>query len=130
MGDRVQVGGLIYTITEAEWVGHIGTEEQPRLPKDRFVIIRLSVTNAGSREIALPFLRLEDETSEGVLELSEVVGVPEWLGILRNINPADTLQGRIVFDTRPVESFLRVTDGGDLDREITALVRIPVKFGA
>ena len=64
------------------------------------------------------------------LEYSEVESLPNWLGLLRIIQPAATLQGLIVFDVPVSDYQLRVTDGGDLESEKTALVDIPLSFGA
>jgi hypothetical protein len=62
------------------------------------------------------------------MELAEIEGVEEWLGVLRNISPAETIQGRIVFEFTPKNYLLRVTDAGEPDRERFAVVYIPLRL--
>ena len=48
------------------------------------------------------------------------------VGCLRNVTPADFLQGNVVFDPPPPHYKLRVSD----DQNHAALVDIPLTFGA
>jgi hypothetical protein len=73
-------------------------------------------------------LQLMDEKGNGTMELSEVEGVQEWLGVLRTISPAETIQGRIVFEVPPKNYRLRVTDAGEPDQERFAMVNIPLRL--
>jgi len=128
MGERVQVGPLIYTILETDWLNELPGEASPRIPQHKFLTIRATVTNSGSREINMPLLHLVDDANNQVLEIDDGKGVEEWFGIYRVIKPADTLPGRLVFDVKPGNYKLLLSDGGDLEKEITALVSIPLRL--
>jgi hypothetical protein len=127
MGERVQAGSLIYTILEVEWVNQLAS----RLPKTqdgKFAVIRLSITNSGNHEIAVPMLQLVGDRNAEAMEVAQVEGVEEWLGVLRTVKPAETIQGRIVFDVKPLNYKLRVTDAAEPDQERFALVAIPLRL--
>jgi hypothetical protein len=128
MGERVQVGPLIYTILDVEWRSQTGSSDSPVVPQGKFALIRLSITNAGSREISVPLLEIEDAKGSTFQETTEAKGVDEWLGYLREVRPAETIHGRIVFDLQPGEYRLRVSSGGPPDSERIALVGIPLRF--
>jgi len=128
MGERVQVGPLIYTILEADWLNELPGEASPRVPQHKFLTIRATVTNSGSREVNMPLLNLVDEANNQILEIDDGKGVEEWFGLYRAIKPADTLPGRFVFDVRPGNYKLQLSDGGDLEKESTALVSIPLRL--
>lgn len=128
MGERVQVGPLIYTILEADWLNELPGEASPRVPQHKFLTIRATVTNSGSREVNMPLLNLVDEANNQILEIDDGKGVEEWFGLYRAIKPADTLPGRFVFDVRPGNYKLLLSDGGDLEKEATALVAIPLRL--
>jgi hypothetical protein len=127
MGEHVQTGPLVYTVLEVQWVNQLNN----KLPKDqdgKFAVVRLSVTNAGNSESAVPLLQFIDDKGTSHMELAEVDGVEEWLGILRTVNPAETIQGNIVFDVPAKNYKLRITDGADPDKERTALISIPLRL--
>lgn len=130
MGERVQVGPLVYTVLEAGWENELGDGAGARIPKNRFLVIRLSVQNAGSKELTLPLLTLEDDKRQETLELDNGQGLEEWLGLLRPVAPANTIQGRIVFDVPPAPYKLRLTDAADLEDERMAYVNIPLTLGS
>jgi hypothetical protein len=129
MGELTTVGPVIYNVLETEWRTDIGESFQQKIPKHKFLVIRLTITNSGNQDVAIPLLTLEDQGDNSHLEISEVAGVPDWLGLLRILQPASTVQGAIVFDVPAGDYRLRVTDGGELERERTALVEIPLTIG-
>lgn len=128
MGERVQVGALNYIVLESEWVTDLPGEAGPRVPASKFLLVRVTVTNSGNRDINIPLLTLIDDKGNEVMETSEGQGVEEWLGILRTIKPAETLPGRLLFDAKPLNYKLRLSDGGDPDAEVTRMVSIPLKL--
>jgi hypothetical protein len=128
MGERIQVGPLIYTILEADWLNELPGEASPRVPQHKFLTIRATVTNSGSREVNMPLLHLVDDAKNEILESDDGKGVEEWFGIYRVIKPADTMPGRLLFDAKPGNYKLLLSDGGDLEKEITALVSIPLRL--
>ena len=128
MGERVQAGILNYIVLESDWVNELPGSAGPRIPEKKFLLLRVTITNSGNREVNLPMLTLVDEQGKEIMESSEGQGVEEWLGILRTIKPAETLPGRILFDAKPLNYKLRVTDGGDPGSEVTRLVSIPLRL--
>jgi len=130
MGELVTLGPVIYNVLETEWRAGIGEAISQTIPENRFLLIRMTVTNSGDRDVAIPLFTLEDQDGKTYLEESSVENLPDWLGLLRVIKPAATLQGRALFDVPVGDYKLRVTDGGELESERTALVEIPLAFGA
>ncbi len=126
MGELTTVGPLTYNVLETQWAAQIGNSIDAQIPEHRFLIIRLSISNAGQQQVAVPLLTLEDEEGHSFMEVSKVEGLSNWLGLLRILEPAGMLEGVIVFDVPPSDYRLRVTDGGDLESERTALIEIPL----
>lgn len=126
VGEKVPVGGAIYTVLESEWVAELDPgSAMGRTPKHRFLVVHIGINNAGSKELNLPLLNAVDSTGQDHLEVSEGQGVVEWLGLLRPLNPTESKDGRIVFDVPPGTYNLRLSDGGDPENERTALVALP-----
>ncbi|MGE5645791.1 MAG: DUF4352 domain-containing protein [Acidobacteriota bacterium] len=126
MGERVQAGPLIYTILDAEWLDQIGEPPNPRMPSNRFLVVRLSVTNSGVVASGVPPLAVIDTGGEAHEELNDAGGVSEWLGYLRSVKPADTLTGRVVFDVPAATYQLKVSNDAEPESAVTALVDIPL----
>src|SRR2546422_259696 len=92
-------------------VGARQLRELIRLAQNRFLLLTVSVTNGGGRDVALPLLSLEDANGKLHTESENGASVENWFGLLRNISPAQTQQGRMLFDV-PLGSYkLRLTDG-------------------
>ena len=127
MGDRAEVGHLIYQVFETRWETQLPQEPTPRVPKNRFFLVRLSALNNAGNEVMLPTLSLQDDAGNLYEELNNGEGVPQWTGFLRQIKPADTIQGNVVFDVPPKHYKLRVTDENG---ERVGLVDIPLNFNA
>ncbi len=128
MGEKVSVGPLTYNVIESSWRSQLGNEFKMRLPQQRFLVITLSVTNGGGREVAVPMLTLENSNGQSFLESDNGEGIDNWFGILRNLPPAQTQQGRIVFDV-PLTSYkLRLSDGGPAGSEKYSWVQIPLRM--
>jgi Domain of unknown function (DUF4352) len=124
MGDRITVGPLTYNVIETAWRSQLGSEFKIRIPQHRFLLITISATNGGGKEVAVPMLTLENQNGDTFRELESGEGVDNWFGILRSIGPAQTQQGRLVFDV-PLSSYrLRLTDGADPAIEKYAWVKI------
>jgi len=128
MGELTTVGPVIYNVLETEWRTQLGDPVEPMIPERRFLIVRLTVNNSGNQQAAIPLLNVVDSEGDSHLEVSEVKGVRNWLGLLRILEPAAAVQGRIVFDVEPSDYMLRVTDGGNLEDERTALVSLPLSL--
>jgi hypothetical protein len=128
MGERVHVGPLIYTVLETHWRSTLSDTATARAPKNRFLLVNMTVTNAGGDEISMPMLTMENPSGQSFPELTEGVdAVPQWYGaLIRRFKPAQTEPGTIVFDA-PVGAYkLKVTDGGDFGNEKYAWIDMPV----
>jgi hypothetical protein len=127
LGERISLGVLTYTVFETQWLPRLGEEPAPRIPQSRFFLVRASIANGGSEDILSPNLTLEDAKGNVYQELSNGEGVPQWIGYLRRIKPAESAQGYLLFDVTPGEYNLRVLDESG---EKAALVKIPLSFGS
>jgi hypothetical protein len=125
MGDRVEVGSLIYNVFDVKWMPQLGDGPSARIPKDRFFLVRLSVVNSGGRPTTVPIFQVVDSNGNTHDEISAGQDVPQWIGFLRELQPADSLQGNALFDVTPAHYKLRVTDESE---ERVALVDIPLQF--
>lgn len=132
MGERVQVGPLIYTVLDAEWTQHLsgGT----RLPQNRFLVVKLNITNSGGRDTAIPGIMLEDLKGETHGELMDGAGVDDFLPVFRKLSPAETKEGRVLFDAPQGAYRLRVKEDADPaieeGKEKSALIDVPLNLNA
>ena len=127
MGERVQVGPLIYNVFEATWLPQLGEPTQARQPARRFLLVHLSVTNSGAEVLSVPALSLVDDAGYVHTEAFDGRNVPSWWGLIRKVKPADTLEGNILFDVEPKSYKLKLDD--DSDPEHRAMVEMPLRFG-
>jgi len=128
MGERVIATHMIYNVVQTVWRTQLGDLFKIRIPDHRFLLITLSSTNSGGRTVAVPFFTLEDVNRREYKELQTGEGVPNWFGLLREIAPAETKQGDIMFDV-PLASYrLRLTDGGEPGSEKFVWVEIPLRM--
>jgi hypothetical protein len=127
MGDRVEVGRLIYNVFETQWLTHLGETSGARVPQNRFLLVRVSVVNSGGKPATVPTFQLVGDAGETYTEVADGKDVPNWIGFLREIQPAETLQGNAVFDVNPGHYKLRVADEAD---ERAAVIDMPLQFQA
>jgi hypothetical protein len=125
MGERVEVGRLVYTVFETRWLTQIGEGPAARVPQNRFFLVRMSVSNTGDGELLIPNLAVEDDKGNSYPELSDGEGVPQFLGVLRPVTKASAAVGNAVFDAPPQHYRLRLWDE---ENQRTALVDIPLTF--
>jgi hypothetical protein len=130
MGERVENPPFTYVVVESGWRNTLGEGFQTRAPKNRFLVLTLSITNGGGSETSVPLLSLEGSNGELTPELTDGSGIANWLGVLRTVKPTETLQGRIVFDV-PLGAYrLRLPDGGESGYEKYSWVTIPLSLDA
>lgn len=129
MGEPVQVGPLIYTVLDTEWFDQLGDPPNVRAPQKRFLAIQLSVTNSGAGPSGMPALSLFDSSGTASEELSNGEGLTDWLGAFRDIKPAQTVRGRVLFDVAAGSYRLRVVNEAEPGSERMAMVDIPLRFG-
>ncbi len=129
VGERAQAGPLIYRVLDTEWREQIGDGAAARVPRDRFLLVRLSVTNSGASDSGIPTLKLVDSRGNEHQELSEGQGVAEWFGYLRTVKPAQTEYGRVLFDAPAGTYRLIVASDADPEQQKTATIVIPLQIG-
>lgn len=128
MGDRIELGRLTYVVVESNWRTQLGEGLQRKSPQNRFLVLNLSITNRGASDASIPFLNIESSNGQRYQELGENVPVSDWLGIIRKIPPAQTLQGQIVYDV-PLGPFkLELPEATESGYDKYAWVEIPVRF--
>jgi len=128
MGEKVPLGPLTYGIVQTNWRTQLGDAFKMRFPQNRFLVLDISVTNGGGSDVSVPLFTLESSSGQSYMEVADGQGVDNWFGLLRTINPAQTQQGRIVFDV-PLTSYkLRLTDGAGPGNEQYAWVTIPLRM--
>jgi len=127
MGEKVTVGPLLYSVFETQWMPQIGTPPDAKVPQHRFFLIRVSVVNSGGSDIMVPALTVEDDAGTSYPEVTTDLGAPQWIGVLRQVHPADSIAGNLIFDCPPGHYRLKVTDE---DGEKSAMVDIPLSFNS
>jgi hypothetical protein len=126
LGEKVQVGQLIYHVFETKWLKQIGEGLQARTPSNRFLIIHLTVVNSGAQTVPVQPFTMTDESGRIYSESMEGQDVGNWLGMIRNLKPADTLEGNVVFDVGPTSYKLKLDDGSESGDVL--LVELPLQF--
>ena len=130
MGERVPIGQLTYSVIETAWKTQLGESFKVRNPEQRFLLIKISVTNGTGKDVSIPLLTLEGTNGQTYRELPDGDGVENWFGLLRTLSPGQTQQGNLVFDV-PLTSYkLRVPDINDSGFEGFASVQIPLRMDA
>ncbi len=128
MGEKVTLGPLTYNVIESAWHSQLGDAFKLRSAQQRFLEITLSITNGGGSDVAIPLLNVENSEGQSYLESDNGDGVENWMGLLRTISPAQTQQGRILYDV-PLTSYkLRLTDGAGPGAEKYGWVTIPLRM--
>jgi hypothetical protein len=125
MGDNISVGPISYNVFESDWRPELRGSAGRRSPKNRFLILRVTVTNGGGKEFNLPLFHLEGADGKTYLEEDSGEGVTNWLGLIRILKISETVDGRIVFDVPPGSYKLQVLDNNDLETQQMKLVDIP-----
>lgn len=99
-------------------------------PKNRFLIVKLTVTNSGKDDLPLPQMALTNASGQTFSELSDIKeDLPRWFGgILRQLKAGQTETGVVAFDVPMAAYKLKVTDGGDIEEEKFAFIDIPLQL--
>jgi hypothetical protein len=127
MGERVQAGPIIYTVLQAEWKTQL--DGNGRAPKNRFLFLRVSITNSGGSKVSAPAFTLRAADGKTYEEVTEgLEGVNNWLNIFRTVEPAQTETGYVIFDAPMAAYKLVMSDAGEIGQEKYAYVDIPVEL--
>ena len=127
MGEKILLGHINYEVFETQWLTHLGEGLDQRIPQHRFFLVRMNAVNGGGGDIYVPAFSLQDDNGNTYAELSDGTGVPDYIGYLRSVKPAEHVAGNALFDAPPRHYKLKINDE---DGERTAYVDIPLSFGA
>jgi hypothetical protein len=125
MGEKVTLGHIVYEVFETQWLTHIGQGPDARVPQNRFFLVRMNVVNGFGTDVIVPSLTLEDDNGKTYPELSSGEGVPQYIGYLRSVKPAESAQGNALFDAPPGHYKMKLADETG---EKIAYVDIPLSF--
>jgi len=125
-GDKATIGSLVYTITDTERRQQLGDDPSAaRTHQNRFYLIKVSISNSGGDEQPIPAMTLVDDAGQSYSELADGTNVPNWLGVVRKVGPAQTEQGVVAFDAPAKHYHLRLNDPFD-EKEIA--IDVPLDF--
>jgi hypothetical protein len=127
LGEKAELGHIIYTVYETQWVPQFGEGPAARIPEHRFFLVRMAAVNSGGADLIVPNVTIEDDHGNSYPELKDGDGVPQWIGYLRQVKPADSAQGNLLFDVPPAHYRLRLTDENE---ENSAYFDIPLSFAS
>ena len=125
LGEKAVLGRIVYTVYETQWVPQFGNGPSARVPQHRFFLVRMAVVNGGSADVIVPNVTIEDDKNNSYSELSDGDGVPDWIGYLRQVKPAESVRGNLLFDAPPAHYKLRIADENE---EKSAYFDIPLSF--
>jgi hypothetical protein len=125
MGERAQIGSLIYNAFDTAWSVALGEGPAARIPANRFLLLHVSVVNSGPKPASVPTFTLVDDSGKIFDELSSGAQVPNWIGVTRTVKPAESEQGNILFDVQPQHYKLRIADPDD---QKFAFIDLPLNF--
>ena len=98
MGEKATAGPLTYDVIAANWSSHAGDGLAARFPANRFYLVRVKIENHGKAEAFVPTLSIEDKSGNLHVEIADAAGIPDWVGVVRQVKPAGALEGVFVFD--------------------------------
>jgi hypothetical protein len=109
-GEKAVVGHLSYNIVDSQILAEMGDEANPRIPKDRFVLVQVAVTNTSNVDNPIPAIELVGDSGRVYDELADGTGVTNWLGIVRHVGPGQTERGQVAFDAPAAHYKMRFSD--------------------
>jgi hypothetical protein len=128
MGQRVEIGPVTYTAMETRWETKLGDGANPKVPQNRFLVIKLSVTNGADSTATIPLMKLQGTSGQTYEEVTEGADAePTWFGMLRHVQPVETTQGVVIFDV-PLGGYKLDIPDGDVGQEKHALIDIPLQL--
>ena len=107
MGEKVQVGPLIYQVLQSDWRSELGSGG--RTPRNRYMFVKLSITNTSGGTVSIPTLTIEGGGQSYGEVTEDMDKVDNWFGLLRNIGGSQTEQG--------LDRFRCADDGIQTDRD-------------
>ena len=118
----VAAGDLLAATARLEERGALLQAVPPAGPADAECIREiLRLDRVLSGQIRERMVAIRNESMEGQ-------GIPLWLGMIRNLKPADTLEGSVLFDVEPKTYKLKLDDGSVSGG--VQMVELPLQFDA
>lgn len=115
-GDKATAGPIIYNVLDVHIQPRLGEDPTTaRTPQNRFFLVKISASNSSSTEVSIPALTLIDDHGKAWPEIADGTNVPDWIGVLRRIDPGGTDTGVVVFDAPAQHYRLRLTDETEED---------------
>ena len=125
-GEKAVAGPLTYSITDTEMTQTLGDDlATARNAQERFYLVKVTVSNSSSSDQPIPAMTLVDDAGQSIAELADGANVPNWLGVVRKVGPAQTEQGVVAFDAPTKHYRLRLNDPFD-EKEIS--IDVPLDF--
>jgi hypothetical protein len=125
-GDKATLGSLVYSVTDTATAQQLGDDQaSTRTAQERFYLVKVSVSNSGTEEQAIPAMSLVDDSGKSYPELPDGTNVQNWLGVVRKVASAQTEQGYVVFDAPTKHYRLRLNDSFE-ENEIA--IDVPLSF--
>ena len=95
LGEKAEFEHIIYTVSETQWMPQFGDGPAARVPQHRFFLVRMAAVNSGGANLIVPNVTIEDDKGNSYPELRNGDGVPQWIGYLRQVKPAESAQGNL-----------------------------------
>lgn len=118
-GEKASVGHLTYSIVESQIMPRLGDDANPRIPRDRFILVQVAISNSSNADNPIPAMELLDDYGKTYSELTDGTGVSNWLGMIRHIGAGQTERGFVAFDAPAAHFRLKLSDE-TLNQEILA----------
>jgi hypothetical protein len=126
LGEQAELGHIIYTVYETQWMPQFGNGPTARVPQHRFFLVRMAAVNSSAVDLIVPNVTIEDDKGNSYPELMDGDSAPAWIGYLRRVKPAESTRGNLLFDAPPAHYKLRIADENE---ENSAYFDIPLSFG-
>jgi hypothetical protein len=118
-GEEATVGHLTFSVVDSQILTQLGDEATPRIPRDRFIVVQIAVSNSSNVDNPIPGIELVSDSGRTYDELTDGTGVTNWLGIVRHVGPNQTERGEIAFDAPAAHYKLKFSDES-MEKEILA----------
>ena len=128
MGEKVPLGPFTYSVIDSEWKTDVMTAKGRLDPKQRFLVLRLTVANSAAEPKAISYLAIRNDKGEETTEVQDLEGVEGWMGVLRDIPASGSTTGTIIFDVPLGHYRLVLNDGGAAGEERLSLVDLPINL--
>jgi hypothetical protein len=124
-GEKAIVGHLTYNVVDSQIMAQLGDEAQPRVPRERFLLVQVAVTNNSNVDNPIPAIELISDSDKTYDEQTDGTGVTNWLGIIRHVGAGQTERGEVLFDAPAAHYKLKFSDES-ADNEV--LVDLPLSY--